>query len=305
MRKTQTQMYKYMRKRSFKWDEWTPKRLEKFTRDIIWTKFLTNNLKLKPYIIKTMIYNITFLIKLELGDKILLNRGIKKGGREASKIIYNLIRPELKQADVFTLREIKKVILWLFTKNDKHKIAALALSICFLSGARTGDLLNTWWETTRVSNNEGDIYWHSEIRCGKNNKIPEKREQLTIRCVGKSTDQFKYIWNWYTKYCQTNKIDKGKLFKTNTTNNLTYYFKKASKRLGLTRVITGHSGRNSTLTRLFKAEINDTNINLFMRWNKDSNMLYRYRNTLLETSNVAPAYKLREFDETLFRKKKL
>jgi len=298
--RTKKELDKYLKRKQLQWDGITPFIIRKFTRDLIWTKF-AKKLKLKPYIIHTIKYNILFLMKHKLGkDCELIRRAVNKGAKEASHVVYQLIRPCLNQADIFTLQEAARAAQWLAKGNEKHKIAGLMLIICFLTGARTGDLFTAWWETTQVIKGKDSTFWYTELRCGKNNKIPKTRQQLTIELGVKSTTIFAELWDWYVKRQTNMGLNKGKLFKFSSTGMVTYYYKKASTQLGFTRRITGHSGRNSTLVRLFKAGVNDTNINLFMRWRKDSSMIYSYRSTLLETTSIAAPHLLREYDEKFY-----
>jgi len=299
--KATKQLSKYLTKKNIKWEELHPHHISKFVKDLIWTKF-TKQLKLKPYIIRQVKYNTLFILKLKFGGNLeLFRRAIDRGARKASEIVYHLVRPVISQADIFSLKEALEMVEWLSGFNEKHKRAALMLNICFLTAGRTGDLLCLWWETTKVVNNGKGIFWISEIRCGKNNKIPKTRQQLTIEIGGESTKLFEELWDWYVMNEHQKGYDKGKVFDT-YTGAVTYYYKKASNKLGYNiRRVTGHSGRNSTLTRLFEAKVSDTNINLFMRWNKDSKMIFNYRNMLLETSNIAAPHLLRIYDEDNYK----
>ena len=286
-----------MEKKNLKWGELHPLHISKFVKDLLWTKF-NKKLKLKPYIIRQVKYNTLYILKLKFkGNLELFRRAIDKGARKASDIIYHLVRPTIAQADTFSLKEALDMVEWLSKYNEKHKRAALMLNISFLTAARTGDLLCLWWDTTKVIKHGKDIFWVSEVRCGKNNKIPKTRHQLTIEIGNETTKLFEYLWDWYVEQENKNGYTKGKLFDT-YTGAVTYYYKKVSNKLGFNiRRATGHSGRNSTLTRLFEAKISDTNINLFMRWKKDSHMIYNYRNMLLETSTIAAPHLLRIYDE--------
>ena len=295
------QLFKYMMKKNLRWDELHPEHISKFVKDVIWTKF-SKKLKLKPYVIRQVKYNTLYILKLKFVNNLeLFRRAIDRGARKASEIIYQLVRPTITQADIFSLNEALAIVEWLSEFNEKHKRAALMLNISFLTAGRTGDLLCLWWETTKVIKKGEDIYWVSEIRCGKNNKIPKTRQQLTIKIGEKTTKLFEELWDWYVMVENKKGFTKGRLFET-STGAVTYYYKKASSKLGFNiRRVTGHSGRNSTLTRLFEAKVSDTNINLFMRWKKNSSMIYDYRNMLLETSNIAAPHLLRTYDENNFK----
>ena len=117
--------------------------------------------------------------------------------------------------------------------------------------------------------------------------------------ITKNTEKIIPMIDWYKRQKFKN-IGRpyGKVFEgEKMSTNKIYYYKSASKKLGFNRLLSGHSGRYSTLLRLFLANVNETNINIIMHWESDSKMLFKYRGILLENSNIAAPYLLEIHDQ--------
>ena len=93
----------------------------------------------------------------------------------------------------------------------------------------------------------------------------------------------------------TNQLQK-KIFPDKPTRAYVYYYEKIAKQLGYKKRLTGHSGRNSTLLRLFQSGTNLENICVQYHWRRDSQMLFRYRNILLETTELGAPHALSKYD---------
>ena len=74
-----------------------------------------------------------------------------------------------------------------------------------------------------------------------------------------------------------------------STQKIVGYISRRAKKLGLGK-ITGHSGRYSILSSLFKNNIDDDTKKLFMHWSPGSQMPTHYRGIMLETSEIGAAY---------------
>ena len=74
---------------------------------------------------------------------------------------------------------------------------------------------------------------------------------------------------------------------------------KARKQLNLTKPISAHSGRNSCGERMLLAGVNSDNICVAFNWARGSEMLYRYRNKLIETSVMGAQHALCEYDNAI------
>ena len=65
----------------------------------------------------------------------------------------------------------------------------------------------------------------------------------------------------------------------------------------LDRKLTGHSGRNSTIKRLLLAKVTPENICVQLHWKRNSEMVFKYRDILLETTKLGAPYALDVFDQ--------
>ena len=75
---------------------------------------------------------------------------------------------------------------------------------------------------------------------------------------------------------------------------------KARIYTGLKNKISAHSGRNSVVKRMLLAGISADNICIALNWVRGSEMLYRYRNSLIEKSTMGAQYELDQFDAKNF-----
>ena len=71
---------------------------------------------------------------------------------------------------------------------------------------------------------------------------------------------------------------------------------KGRQAVGLKGKISGHSGRNSVCKRMLTANVKSEHICVSFNWARDSQMLFRYRNDLIEKSNHGAQYELDKFD---------
>ena len=71
---------------------------------------------------------------------------------------------------------------------------------------------------------------------------------------------------------------------------------KSRKQLGINKPISAHSGRNSVVERMLKAEVDADNICIALNWVRGSEMLFRYRNKLIEKSEVGAQFQLDKYD---------
>ena len=71
---------------------------------------------------------------------------------------------------------------------------------------------------------------------------------------------------------------------------------KGRQAVGIKGKISGHSGRNSVCKRMLTANVKSEHICVSFNWARDSQMLFRYRNDLIEKSNHGAQYELDKFD---------
>jgi hypothetical protein len=79
---------------------------------------------------------------------------------------------------------------------------------------------------------------------------------------------------------------------------------KSRKILGFIKPISAHSGRNSVVERMLQYGVDSDNICIALNWVRGSEMLYRYRNKLIEKSEMGAQFQLDKFDNknSLYRR---
>ena len=93
-----------------------------------------------------------------------------------------------------------------------------------------------------------------------------------------------------------NKLKRSRIFPNQPTRNYCYYFEKARKKAGYNIKLSGHSGRNSTINRLLLANVKTEHICVQLKWRRNSEMVFRYRDILMETTHIGAPFALEAFD---------
>ena len=96
--------------------------------------------------------------------------------------------------------------------------------------------------------------------------------------------------------CYYTSTKSNRVFSNRTTKSFVYYMEKARKHLGIKNSISAHSGRNSVVERMLIAGVSSDNICIAFNWARGSEMLYRYRNRLIETSIMGAQHILCDYD---------
>ena len=290
VRKLYKKLKKFMKKKEIaKWKDLKEKHVIKFIRK--WFKGQENNKKLKPYVVENLIINLQNILDLKTGTvpkmmKARINKIIKR----KAQILFEQIEIKRSRADVFDLDTISKAIKTLWKKeNDKAKAAAVILAITFTTGARTIDAMRVNVRRMKIEQTEAGRFLIMTLNTSKTNQIGKFQEQLTFKIDENNKIKTDKIIQKWLKYYKPRK----NMFKDNfKARHIIYQFKVISRELGLKGTITGHSGRNTTLLQLYKANVDDESKKLFMRWRANSQMPLHYRNILLETSDMGAAAKL-------------
>ena len=278
---------KYMEKKKItEWNGVKEKLIFKFI--VRWFKKAKRKKKLKPYAVENFLVNLKNILDLRIGrlPKLLISRINKKVKQEA-RIIFEEIEIKRSRAETFKLSTIKKAIKQLWRINAKNaEAAAICLAITFTTGARLIDALRINTRRMEKQKTEAGKFLVMKLNTSKTNPIGKHHEQLTFKISKENVIKTeKWIKKWRRKY-----KPEGRLFgKDIKTKDIVYQFKKISKKLGLKKMITGHSGRNTMVLELYKANVDDESKKLFMRWRANSQMPNHYRNILLETSRVGAA----------------
>ena len=266
-----------------------------------WVKLKTKFTVLKPYRLNTMSYYILKIIQ----DKKLLQETwsnfkskLKRLTNKIAKKIFSTKLHETKQAEIFSMSEIKEISDALWQGNAMSKAASVKLQISFMSGCRNGDLNSCYWADVKTVWNNTDCYIILPMRWSKTNPRALKKEHITIMEDKNPDWNIKNILEKYKNFLIDNKQLKKKMFPDKPTRAFVYYYEKIAKRLGYKKRLTGHSGRNSTLVRLFQSGTTTENICIQYHWKRDSQMIFRYRNTLLETTKLGAPYALSKYDSS-------
>ena len=217
----------------------------------------------------------------------------------ANKIAKKLFMKKLhttKRAEIFTMRQIDKISTFLWKGNKISKAASCLLRITFLSGARCGDLRNVFWEDAKVERNYSGTYVLLPMRSSKTNPRSLKKEVIAIKTYKNSKWNIINILIEYKQFLIDNKLETKRIFPNKPTRSYAYYFDKGRKACKLDRKLTGHSGRNSTIKRLLLAEVKSESICVQLHWKQNSEMVFRYRDILMETTEIGAPHALESYD---------
>ena len=86
------------------------------------------------------------------------------------------------------------------------------------------------------------------------------------------------------------------MFPDKPTRTYSYYFDKGRKALQITKKLSGHSGRNSTINRLLLANVPSESICIQLHWKRNTEMIFKYRDVLMETTEIGAPHALELFD---------
>jgi hypothetical protein len=279
--------------------------LSKLTEETIiiffkkWVKLKSKTVTIKPYLLNSMSY---YLLKIIHDRKILsenwsnFKSKIKKLTNNLAKKLFSNKLQEVKRAELFSMTEINQIANVMWQGNAMSKAAATKLRLTFMSGCRSGDLNSCYWIDIKETSSSAGNFYIFPMRRSKTNPRSLKKEHITIREDNDSNWSIKLIINRYKNYLIESKQLKRKIFPDKPTRAFVYYYEKGAKQLGFKRRLTGHSGRNSTLLRLFQANVKTEDICLQYHWKRDSAMVFRYRDVLLETTELGAPYALSQYD---------
>ena len=290
----------FLKKRNISWEKCSLKDLEIFIK--LWVRKRINTGQMKPYRVENFLYELIRVLEYKKHYlPHVIRRHIRNKTLQTVRPWFKKHRYQVKRANCFTNEVILEVMEWLWEqKSWKMKATAIVLALCFTTASRTNDALGLQIDDfKRISNMDGNFLVLG-IRTGKNNPMGRHPEQLTFSI--QSTNVIKleeWIEKWLvysnntTYLFATPKWLEGDIQKPGLdTKIINYYLGKVSHQLGLKEKITAHSGRNSVLLELYRANVPDDAKRIFMRWRNNSDMPLYYRNLLLEESSVGAAYLL-------------
>ena len=282
------------------------KKLEKLTKkDVVeffqrWVKKRNRIEIIKPYKLNAMLFQLSKIIKYYLKDiKTLpiVKQSLKKEANRLARILFTDDFHGPKKANTFTLKEAEQIIDHLWYQGTPEKETSIMMIFSFLSGNRIGDLQYTNWRDLRYENRDNGRFILIPLKVSKTNPMALKIETVTMKIRKQK------IWNVelklnFLKNLKTNSKS-DRIFENRTTKSFVYYMEKARKSLNFKKSISAHSGRNSCVERMLLAGVNGDNICVAFNWARGSEMLYRYRNRLIETSIMGAQHKLCDYDNSV------
>ena len=186
------------------------------------------------------------------------------------------------------------MIEYLWFQGIPEKETSIMMCFTFLCGNRVGDLQFTNWDDLEFENNKYGRWLSIPLKISKTNPLSLKTETVTMKLKTNPT------WNVESKLMILRKLkntSKSKrVFSNRTTKSFVYYMEKARKHLGIKNTISAHSGRNSVVERMLIAGVSSDNICIAFNWTRGSEMLYRYRNKLIEKTAQGAQFALDKYD---------
>jgi hypothetical protein len=264
-----------------------------------WVKYKHSIKLIPPYLLNNMSFWFLKIVTERGLSKPQLNIFKTKLKKLTNKIAKKLFKNKLhvtKRANIFTMKEIDKIAKILWTGNLKNKASALVLRISFLSACRIGDLKNVYWSDTTVKTNKHGTFVIMPMRSSKTNPRSLRKEFITIKIYKKTSWNILDMLLKYKNHLNSSKLLKKRIFPNLPTRNYCYYFEKARKMAGYNKRLGGHSGRNSAINRLLLANVGSEHICIQLKWKRNSQMVFHYRDTLMETTHIGAPYALEKFD---------
>ena len=190
----------------------------------------------------------------------------------------------------------RQIIKYLWSLGLREKETSLMLCFNFLSGCRVNDLKYANFSDLVFEQNDSGKYVSIPLKISKTNPMSLKTEQITVLIKQNTIWDVEYKLNYIKEYRLKNKLKLHRIFTINSTSGFVYQMEKGRINCGFSKKLSGHSGRNSVLKRMLLAEVSDDNICLSFNWKRDSEMLFRYRNSMIERSNRGAQFLLDKFD---------
>jgi integrase len=252
---------------------------------------------IKPYKLANMIFQLTKISKYFLKDKKcqpVVKQMIKKEANKMARVLFtdNYYAP--KKANTFNLKEAASMIKFLWFQGIPEKETSIMMIFIFICGNRVSDLQFTNWSDLLFENTEDGRWVTIPLKVSKTNPMSLKMETITMK-IHENT-----VWDveLKLKFLKDLKINQktNRVFSNRTTKSFVYYMEKARKQLELKNPISAHSGRNSCVKRMLLAGVRGDSICIALNWVRGSEMLYRYRNKLIEKSRKGAQYALHEYD---------
>ena len=270
-----------------------------------WVKKRSKFEIIRPYKLDKMVYQLMKIVKFYLKDRKdlpIVKQLIKKLANKIARKLFtdNYMPP--KKANTFSIKSAGQIMMHLWHLGLPEKETAIMMCFTFLCGNRVGDLQFTTWSDLEYDENKDGRWLSIPLKVSKTNPRSLKTEQITMK-IKTGT-----IWDVeqklkFLKHLKPLKKS-NRIFDNRTTKSFVYYMEKSRKFLGFKKPISAHSGRNSVVERMLTYGVDSDNICIALNWVRGSEMLYRYRNKLIEKSEMGAQFQLDKFDNKncLYRK---
>ncbi|CBY09599.1 unnamed protein product [Oikopleura dioica] len=197
-----------------------------------------------------------------------------------------------KQAGLLEDEDV--IILWkelLKSGKPKPKEAALALAICYISGARMGEALSIRIEDCQFKKDSGNEFFEAHLRSTKTNPFAQRKETLTLPL---SVEHAVPAASEIKKLCHNKKS--GLLFPAldGCTRTASDYLARYAKSANLEKPVSAHSGRVSYYVRGRRAGLSQAELTHTLRWAPTSRMPDYYERTHMETAPDGAPTKIAE-----------
>ena len=262
-----------------------------------WVKKRSKIELIRPYKLDQMVYQTIKIIKFylkDIKDLPIIKQSLKKLANKIARTLFtdNYMPP--RKANTFSVETAGQIMTHLWHLGLREKETSIMMCFTFLCGNRVGDLQYTTWSDLEFENNKNGRWLSIPLKVSKTNPRSLKIEQITMKIKSGT------IWDVEEKLRFLKDIKpikkSDRIFENRTTKSFVYYMEKSRKQLGINKPISAHSGRNSVVERMLKAEVDADNICIALNWVRGSEMLFRYRNKLIEKSEVGAQFQLDKYD---------
>ena len=256
--------------------------------------------EIRPYRLNLMQFMTSKIIKYYLKDMKnlpIIRQKLKKLANTLARTMFTEKLWAPHKAEIFELNDVSKIITYLWELGVAEKETSVMLIFTFMAGNRVADLQFSNWNEISITQNKNGRWLSIPLKISKTNPLGMKKEQITVKLKPKNS-----IWDLETKlielrnYKRSKDIHSNRIFNGRSTASFVYHMEKGRQAVGLKGKISGHSGRNSVCKRLLTANVKSEHICVTFNWARDSQMLFRYRNDLIEKSNQGAQYELDKFD---------
>ena len=245
------------------------------------------------------------IVKFYLKDKKdlpIIKQKIKKLTNKIARKLFtdNYMPP--RKANTFSIESAGQIMMHLWHLGLPEKETSIMMCFTFLCGNRVGDLQYTTWSDLEYEDNKDGRWLSIPLKVSKTNPRSLKTEQITMKI------KLGTIWDVeqklkFLKNLKPN-TKSNRIFENRTTKSFVYFMEKSRKSLGFKKPISAHSGRNSVVERMLNYGVDSDNICIALNWVRGSEMLFRYRNKLIEKSEMGAQFQLDKFDNenSLYKK---